>query len=296
MFEKKKSFSLCRMFLFTLALSLGLLSTVYPAFAQQRGNATSHPNGRWSPSRFDGTPHVSTSPFTGQDHSGDNWAGFTVGSGSGNGFKGVEANWNAECTSGSTDSNHLFGSWVGLGGYFFGDNLEQAGIALQTDGTYRLFWEYVWGNGDPPYYDWSDVVHCGDHITAWVHYGSSYCSNGGFYAHVQDNSTGAHLGSTCLTKSQGYGIQSGDWIDERPFLSCGGPSYLADFNWTDWSNVLAQANFNGAGWANPNSFVNTKVYMHDFTQNKDISYPDQASVNSNNTFTGRWHGSGTYCD
>jgi hypothetical protein len=229
-----------------------------------------------------------------------NWAGYVIGSGSGNGFKGVEANWNAPCKSGTVNSQIGYGSWVGLGGAFgngvFANSngvepLEQAGIILQSDGTYRMFWEYVSSN-EPPLIDTQDVIRCGQSITAWVHYGSSYCSNGGFYAHVQDNTTGSHLGSTCLTRSQGLGVESAEWIDERPSVgNCN--QQLADFNYTQWSNVLGQTNVSGSGWSNPNNFVNRQLFM--FSGTTELADPDGLSVASNNTFTDRWYANGAYC-
>ena len=228
---------------------------------------------------------------------GDNqFSGYIVGSGSGNGFKGAQAKWNAPCTNGTIDHNHQYGSWVGLGGWFAGEPLEQAGIALQTNGTYLLFWEYAPYNA--PYYDRNDVVHCGDHLLAWVHYGYSYCSNGGFYAHVEDDTTGAHLGSTCLTESRGYGHQSADWIDERP--GCQGGAYyadMADFHYSQWTNVLAQANYSGASWTNFTGFANTLVY--DFDANKQIGQPgyivaEPGVPNSDGkSYTDYWYDPGT---
>ena len=289
----KKFFQLPCVLLFVVVLCLGFAAV--PAYAQPL---------QWKPSlnRRASVPPAKDlallraksahGKFTSYVNS-ENWSGYVVGSGSGNGFKGVEANWNAPCKSGTANSQIQYGSWVGLGGYF-DTNLEQAGIILQSDGTYRMFWEYIWSNGDPPYIDTSDVVHCGDPMTAWVHFGTTYCSNGGFYAHVQDNKTGAHLGSTCLSKSTGYGIQSADWIDERPLVYCG-LTELADFNYTQWSNVLAQANYSGAGWANPNNFVNTQLLMYDDPSGNYLAIPDGLHVNSNNTFTDRWYNYGTYC-
>lgn len=228
-----------------------------------------------------------------------NWAGYIIGDGSDPGFKGVEANWNAPCKSGSVNSQIGYSSWVGIGGNFSGDQLEQAGILLQSDGTYRMFWEYVWSaTSDPPYIDSGDVVHCGDSMTAWVYFGSSYCSNGGFYAHVQDNTTGGHLGSTCLTESHGLGHKSAEWIDERPTNSGSGcVQQLADFNYTQWSNVLAQPNSTGASYQNPNNFVNHQELMYSYPSSGAtfLSAPDGLQVNSDNTFTGRWYNYGTYC-
>ena len=216
------------------------------------------------------------------------WSGYIVGDGTDQGYMGVEANWNAPCKSGSVNSQIQYGVWVGLGGVYNNDPLEQTGLILQIDGTYRLFWEYITFN-QPPYIDTKDVIRCGDSISAWVHLGYTYCSNGGFYAHVQDNKTGAHLGSTCLTESQGLGTLSAEWIDERPFLpSCDGSSQLADFVTVNWSNVLAQANFGSASWLNPNNFANTQELMYEKDTKIYLAYPDGIQVSNNNTFTDRW--------
>lgn len=235
-----------------------------------------------------------------------NWAGYVVGDGTGNGFEAVEATWNAPCKSGTVNSQIGYSSWVGLGGAFGGgvfDNpdgvepLEQTGILLQSDGTYRLFWAYVSSDSVAQNIDQTDVIDCGWPITAWVHYGtvSGYCSNGGFYAHVQVNGhTGAHLGSTCLTESDGIGHQSAEWIDERPINANDGCyTELADFNTANWTSVLAQANNSGAGLSNPNNYVNRQLFM--YSGSTELADPDGNSVSSNNTFTDRWYAHGTYC-
>src|SRR5579883_2263798 len=238
----------------------------------------------------------SSSRFTSYDGSGNTWSGY-VAIHQPSGFQGIEAKWNAPCTSGIRDSNHRYGSWVGIGGYLPSNSpepLEQAGILLQNDGTYRLFWEYI-SSTEPPFIDGTDVIYCGDHISAWVYLGSTFCSNGGFYAHVEDDTRGSHLGSTCLTKGS-YGIESADWIDERPLTtSCYAPTQLADFHYTQWSNVLARSS-GSSNWYNPNSYPNDQILMWDQGTSSYIAYPDGLSVNSDNTFTDRWYGYGTYCD
>ncbi len=242
--------------------------------------------------------HGLVSTYATQYVDSGNWAGYVTGSGSGNGFKAVKATWNAPCTSGATNSQIGYASWVGLGGAFghgvFNNTngvepLEQAGIVLQSDGTYRLFWEYISSN-QPPFIDTKDVIRCGQSITAWVFLGSTYCSNGGFYAHVGDNITGAHLGSTCLTESNGLGHQSSEWIDERPTVG-GCYQELTNFHYTNWSNVLTQVNSPGAGWTNPNNYVNRQVFMYSGTT--ELADPDGPSVLSNNTFVDRWYANGT---
>jgi hypothetical protein len=244
-------------------------------------------------------------------HHGDcslNWSGWDVGSGTGNGFSGVQGNWNAECTSGGGHgSTDQFASWVGLGGWYSNDqSLEQTGILLQSDGTYRMWWAYVWPDPSQPsgssiiiVVDQNDVVTCGQHLTAYIHYGSrnGYCSNGGFRPHIQDTSTGKVLDPGCQSETHGYGIQSAEWVDERPTDTASGCLYqLSAYKWTDWSNMAAQANYSGAGWARPGSFVNSGIVMHDDGLNLDLSYPDQYSIGSNNWFTDRWYAYGTYCD
>jgi hypothetical protein len=240
-----------------------------------------------------------------------NWSGWDVGSGTGNGFQGVKANWNAPCTTGGIDSQEEYTSWVGLGG-FYGqprEPLEQAGIFLQPDGTYRMFWEYVAKSAgiDNQQLDQNDVVTCGNHLSAWVYYGNSsgYCPAGQFRMHVQDTSTGKPWDSGCMTGQGGAGIQSAEWVDERPAIyatsQCSGQAstfvyQLADYQWTDWSNVLAQANYNGASWKNPNNFTNSSLDMIDNTLGIDLSYPDQYSIGSNDIFTDRWYANGTFCD
>ena len=283
----KSLFLASRRLTFITFLTLSLFSVlVLPAQAQQQKHFTSEPL-HWR-THFPIPAHISTAkdlalrrtaqlhankslPQTTSYQTSQNWSGYTVGSGSGNGFQGVEGKWSAPKTSGNIDAAHDYASWVGLGGFFPAppysfENLEQSGIILQTDGTYRLFWAFVYsgGAGATVHVDPNDVVHYSDHIYAWVHYNYSGCSNG-FYAHVEDDSTNPHLhlGSTCIVPSQGVGQQSADWIDERPEVTCD-PNipvalpYLADFNYIGWSDVQAQANYSGAQWQNPNSFANTQ--------------------------------------
>jgi hypothetical protein len=237
-----------------------------------------------------------------------NWAGWYVGTGSGNGFQGVKGNWNAPCVGGSPDSGK-YSSWVGLGGRFGTESLEQTGIDEQPDGTYRMFWEYVYSDPTSPYGasgierdDMTDVIHCGQHISASVEYGSrsGHCPSGEWHPHVTDTSTGKTWDPGCMSESHGFGVQSAEWIDERPSVdqSICPPSdpytSLTDFQWTAWSSLLAQANYSGAGYVAPSSFANSRIVMHDDGTNTDISYPDQTSIGS--SFTGRWHAFGTYCD
>jgi hypothetical protein len=290
-----------------IALTL-LLVTALPAYAQQkpqwRSSLPSHHQVSTTPAKgiaaqktalFKRLHQKSTIRYSTSYQTFPSWSGYIVGDGNNQGYKGVEANWSGPCKTGTVNSQIQYGTWVGLGGVFKNEPLEQAGLILQSDGTYRLFWEYISVN-QPPYIDKNDVIHCGDSITAWVHFGSSYCSNGGFYAHVQDNKTGAHLGSTCLTESQGLGTLSAEWIDERPLLtSCYNPAQLADFVTSNWSNVLAQANFGSASWLNPNNFPNTQELMYEQSTGIYLAYPDGLQVNSNNTFTDRWYAYGTYC-
>ncbi|HEY7125382.1 MAG TPA: G1 family glutamic endopeptidase [Ktedonobacterales bacterium] len=280
---------LVRMFLSIFVLALGLCSSMLPAVAQQAGQAFSQRIGGNSASSA-GTSTLS--PFTTQQSSG-NWSGWEVGSGAGNGFEAVIGEWNAECVSGPNDSHHQFGSWVGLGGDF-NQSLEQTGIILRTDGTYRMFWEYVYpdNTGPAPTIDTTDVVKCGQHIKAWVHLGSAYCPNGGWDTYIQDTTTGKFLNHAC-DASKPLGYESAEWIDERPLVGCG-LTQLADFNYTSWSDVQAQAKASGAVFHGPNSFANTRLAMQDYQGGPYLAFPD-ATVSSNNTFTDRWYGAGTYC-
>lgn len=167
-------------FIFTAFLILGLFSIlVLPVQAQQQNISSSGPF-HWrthSPIpvhvpvaknlalRRTAQLHANRSlPQTTNYQTSQNWSGYTVGSGSGNGFQGVEGKWNAPKTSGNIDAAHDYASWVGLGGVFPSnnpENLEQTGILLQRDGTYRMFWEYVAPGSGPAYIDTKDVVHYG---------------------------------------------------------------------------------------------------------------------------------------
>lgn len=46
----------------------------------------------------------------------DNWAGYFIGSGSGNGYKGIQGDWNVQCFAGSQSNSRQETTWVGLGG------------------------------------------------------------------------------------------------------------------------------------------------------------------------------------
>lgn len=249
-------------------------------------------------------------PAGGCSHAGDcnrNWSGWSAGSGSGNGFEGVRGNWNAECIGGSPDSGE-YTSWVGLGGDFPGESLEQTGILEQGDGTYRMFWAYAWHDPSSPSgisitetVDQNDVVSCTQHIYASVEYGSrsGYCGTGQWRPYVTDTSNGTSMSPGCMPESHGFGIQSAEWVDERPSDDnvCAPQSdtaQLTDFNWTDWSDLQAQANYSGAGWVAAGGFANNRFVMHDDGTGQDLAYPDQASLGS--SFTDRWYHYGTWCD
>lgn len=221
-----------------------------------------------------------------------NWSGYYVGSGSGNGFQGVKGTWNTQCYSGSVSTSVQESSWVGLGGWFSGEGLVQTGTWLTNNGTYELFWQAIYPDGDIQAQGFEYNLPCRITVNAEVDYHSGICPND-FYTYIQD-SKGDVLSSGCINVTGGR--QSAEWIDERP--DCGkGYHYtsLAQFNYTSWSDVLAEANYNGAPWINPNSFVNTQLLMYDDGPNgkggsdQYLAYPDGLSVNSNNTFTNRWY-------
>lgn len=193
---------------------------------------------------------------------GDNQlSGYVVGSGSGNGFKTAEGNWNIPCSSPPFDSNHQAAFWVGIGGWF-GSNLLQTGIALRADGHFYLFRE-AYPNG-PVFVALNSSGRCGDHMYARASYKNARDNANGAFTIVEDLTTGQAL----YGLGSDYGsfrpdIQSADWFDERP--GCANFNYtdLANFHYTQWSNALATANYTGATPTPISHFTNQLVYDYD---------------------------------
>ncbi len=96
-----------------------------------------------------------------------NWSGYFAGSGSGNGFKQVEGNWNVPCYDGShSPSKSRAVTWIGLGGWY-GNNLWQGGTTEDPSTGYHFWFEPF-----PQTYMMiqSQSLSCGDHIQAEVDY------------------------------------------------------------------------------------------------------------------------------
>jgi hypothetical protein len=211
------------------------------------------------------------------------WSGYEVGSGSGNGFSAVVANFNIPCTSGSIGGSHQEATWVGLGGYF-ANPLVQGGIALQSNGKFYLFYEIA--PNYAPTYSYSSFA-CKDHIQANVSFNSSACPNES-RALIEDLSANTAIDSGCINVKPD--IQSAEWIDERPTCPSGGFTQLANFNYISWSDV--EISPTGRPFEGIANLVHTQLLMQDANDNY-LASPDGLDVSGSNTFTDRWYNYGT---
>ncbi|HEY0757270.1 MAG TPA: G1 family glutamic endopeptidase [Ktedonobacteraceae bacterium] len=235
-----------------------------------------------------------TSPSASVIKYNSHWSGYVLGSGSGNGFKSVQGSWNTQCTGSAApaSASQQVSTWVGLGGYY-GLGLVQTGTEIDDAGNYHLFLEVINANGVDQIKQYvpnasATGFGCGQHIQAVVYYHPAGCS-GGFTTSIVNSSNNTSLASGCIFSNSD--IQSAEWIDERPYCQTDFAT-LADFNWTGWSNVLAQANYSGAAWVNPNAYYNINIIMAVGHTPSTMAATDGNSVNSDNTFTDRWYNSG----
>jgi len=278
-------------FLTLLALSVFLFSVTasfaYSANAQghftDRGHDFGLHGGFHKPSRsFNGLP-AGVSPNT-SFRGSYNWAGFFVGTGSGNGFKEVTGNWNTPCTAAPINSNHIAAEWVGLGGYYGTGNLLQTGTVLLADGRFHIFYELF---PNTPVVT-NQTFNCGNSFTAEVDYNFVSTGNNKNHIFIKNITTGFTLDTTL----GGFqpDLESAEWIDERP--SCGGNNFtdLANFHYVNWSSTLARPNFSGAGYNGIGNFVNTNLTMEDHNTTT-LAHPD--GLNANNTFVDRWYNAGS---
>lgn len=210
------------------------------------------------------------------------WAGYVDGSGSGNGFNAVKANWNVPCNGPHSPWGTHAVTWVGIGGWYGNGYLWQGGTIDDPTWGQQLWWE-AW-----PYNDIQFVsgipLHCTNHIYTEADY--NYSRSGGNYIFLQDISTNEYFSTTYYN---GFvpNIQSAEWIDERP--SCPTASELADFNYIEWSNSLAHptgANY----WGGISSFSPKAVESIDSNRTR-LAQPQNLNSDGK-SFTDRWYANG----
>ncbi len=195
------------------------------------------------------TPSIATcQPSTGEKCY-LNWSGYGAGSGSGAGFGQVSGDWNVEkVDSTHSPSSSRYSTWVGLGGIFSRDNLRdnlwQAGTAWNSTDGYYVWYQAVGGPNSTGGEVWLGSVNWGDHIYTNVWLAGDTASGQPNFEIV--DGVADFLGNA--PNAMGSGMQSAEWINERP--ACGrDPNtlqlkfyQLADFSYTEWTHAVATPN------------------------------------------------------
>lgn len=188
-----------------------------------------------------------------------NWNGYVEGDGTDPGFNEVVGKWNVECVTGSqSPSDSLQSSWVGLGGFFRGENLWQVGSGWSPSFGYFLWYEAVGQNGTPAEVEFART-NCGDHIAADIWFSANAPSSGLGYV-LTDNGT-SYRGTAPSGFTSGH--VSAEWIDERP--ACGDSVLfkLADYNFSEWTHAFASPNNPTAGFDSIGQLAHTRLWMED---------------------------------
>lgn len=219
-----------------------------------------------------------------------NWSGYTAGDGSQPGFNEVTGSWNVPEMDGSNSPpDSQYAIWVGLGGYYGGDNLWQAGTAWKPNQGYFAWIEGISSN---PLDSFGPVtitpVHHNDPMTVTV----SFYSGGTSYE-IIDN--GTMYGGSAPPDFQS-GNLTADWIDERP--GCKQGFYqLADFQYSQWSDADATPNRPGAESESIGSFTHTRFWIGDNgIHTPRLAWADYLGSNKGSgtdNFIDHWEGEGS---
>ena len=269
-------------FLFAFTASFAVSTGLPPGFAYDYHDFGLH-GGVYQVSRSSGLLPNSIQTNTNIQHS-LNWAGFYVGTGSGNGFKQVTGNWSTPCISGTVNSNHLDAQWVGIGGVYGNQSLLQVGTALLTDGRFHPFYELY---PNPPIMSTQGFA-CANAFTASVDYNLYSKGTNKNHIYIKNLSTGFTLNYVVPNSRFKPDLRSAEWIDERP--SCNsGLSDLANFHYVTWTNARASMNMASAVLSGISSFPNNALIMQD-KNHSILAKPD--GLGANNTFKDRWYNTG----
>ena len=187
-----------------------------------------------------------------------NWSGYVVGSGSGNGFNEAEGNWSVPCMGTQPAGSHAL-TWVGIGGYFeYPFRILQVGTI--DDSNYSpnyapSFWWEIYPENEIQAVS-GITLKCTDSIHADV---TTTPSN---HVYIVDQ-TSKHYFSYSPDASFVAGRQSSEWINERPGCPNGIDSLLADYNYTSITSAEARPARSGATLGGINQFQNISVQMVD---------------------------------
>lgn len=187
-----------------------------------------------------------------------NWAGYAAHHSSSRSYY-VGATGDFVQTHAKTScSGATWTGWVGLGGYYSGGGLIQAGSYRGSGGGVHAFYEYLDGSGGGvPVINMPSVkVKNGHHIHASVIYQRS-THRTTFYVYDTTNGTYQTVKKTLATKY--YDGRTAEQIDERLTVG-GGVSHLYHFGTDPWTRARAMRSADGA-WHSLGSQAHTKITM-----------------------------------
>jgi hypothetical protein len=170
------------------------------------------------------------------------WTGYVANPSTGQAFNMVQSDYTQTYWSANNISNCQESSWVGFGGTGSAP-LVQTGTALTSSTNITPFYEYLHSGGVGSRILMSGVgkVHGGDAMYAQV----SYDSGTGKTTFFLEDATTHYSDQYYISDSSYYSGNSSEWIDERPQISTGSWTNLAQFDtvggqYISWSNTGAQ--------------------------------------------------------
>jgi hypothetical protein len=228
---------------------------------------------RWVEKRSSVEPYLVISPFraAGTPQYKPNWSGYEDLNSSRSWYTMVAADLVQPYWNYNSPANAEVVSWVGLGGNGYTDQLVQCGTEMgwhpstPTTGYYAAGVCSAWYEYLP--YDPTTInvlpftINSGDQINMMTTWNPTYEINGVHYPAtfvVWDWTTMSHFNIVVPDpNNQGYDGGTAEVVDERPGLSDGGYTPLADFGTDNWSNCEA----------NNGDFVDNSTFSDTMTSN-----------------------------
>jgi len=212
-----------------------------------------------------------------------NWSGYVA---TGN-FVQVQGDFTQPTIATDCASNTYEGTWVGIGGWTGSNKLVQTGTGMDTiNGRrhYDAWFEYLSAaHPNPPVYMNSLTINGGNSIHTYCSFQSS---NNLFNAYIANNTNGtSQTALVDISASEYFDSSTAEWINERPTLSDGTISWLADltkYGSHSWSTC--QAYKNTGSWFNIASLAYSSIDMK-----RGTTTCASPSGLSGGSFTSNWY-------
>lgn len=200
-------------------------------------------------------PGLCVTPYRIQAASSGNWAGYAAHH-SGSYYVGATGDF-VQTKAHTSCSGATWTGWVGIGGYYSGSGLIQAG-SYRASGHAHAFYEYLDNQGNGPSVINMNSVKVGNghHIHATVIYQRS-THRTTFYVYDTTNGTYQTVHKNLAAKY--YDGRAAEQIDERLTVG-GGLSPLYHFVSDSWTHARAMRSADGA-WHTLGSQPHTKITM-----------------------------------